>query len=109
MPFLAMVVDVITKGLHAFKRELRIVNLGFLQADYRGSVFVDKFLKLMRSRAQAIDIERNEFHAFPIVKIPDGRLRGRPMSDDMVASPGDPLMCSWPWLGQWRLDRFRCS
>ncbi|MNM72311.1 hypothetical protein D3C81_840010 [compost metagenome] len=63
MAFLAVVVDVVAQCLDLFARELVVGDLGFLQTDHIRLMALDDCLELMRSGAQAIDIERNDFHA----------------------------------------------
>ena len=62
MTLLAMVVHVITQGLDLGPGKLVIRDLGFLQSDHIRLIAFDDGRKLMRSCAQAIDIEANYLH-----------------------------------------------
>ena len=53
---------VVTHGLHIRDREGFVVHLDLLQADHVRLVLVDKGLQLMKTGAQAIDIERDDLH-----------------------------------------------
>ena len=62
MPLLAVEDHVVAHGLHIRDREGFVVHLDLLQADHVRLVLVDKGLQLMKTGAQAIDIERDDLH-----------------------------------------------
>jgi hypothetical protein len=97
MAFLAMIMHVIAQLLHRLEGKLLIIHLGFLQPDHGGRMLIDQLLQLMRSGAQAIDVERNYFHVNPIEKTRKGQIGDRPFRLCMVAFPQASLMCSRPW------------
>ena len=55
--FLTMVDDVVTEIADLFDGEVLVRDLGLLQTDEFGIVFVDNGLKLVQSYANAVDIE----------------------------------------------------
>ncbi len=57
-----MVVHVITQGLDISQRELIVADLGFLQANHVRLVLFDQRRQLVRARAQAVDVERDDLH-----------------------------------------------
>ncbi|MNT57697.1 hypothetical protein D3C72_1950860 [compost metagenome] len=59
---LAVVLDVVAKRLDVGMGKLLVGYLGFLQTDDIRLVPLDQLSQLMRTCAQSIDIEGNEFH-----------------------------------------------
>ncbi len=62
MTFLPMEMHVITQRFDFGLWELIVRDLGFLQADDVRLVFFNQRRQLMRARAQAVDVERHNFH-----------------------------------------------
>ncbi|MNV55924.1 hypothetical protein D3C71_1481770 [compost metagenome] len=62
MALLAVVLDVVAKRLDVGMGKLLVGYLGFLQTDDIRLVPLDQLSQLMRTCAQSIDIEGNEFH-----------------------------------------------
>jgi hypothetical protein len=56
---------VIAERLNRFQRELRVINLSFLQTDKVRFIALYNRLKLMQTSADTIDIEAYEMHADP--------------------------------------------
>ena len=59
-----MELDVVTKVADFFYRKVQVGYLGFLQADDVRRMLVDQRFQLVESQAQAVDIERDNFHRF---------------------------------------------
>ncbi len=62
MAFLAVEVHVIAQRFDFRLGKLLVRNLGFLKTDHVRLMFVDQRRQLMRSSAQTIDVERDDFH-----------------------------------------------
>ena len=87
MTFLPVKMHVVTQRLDFGEGELVVGDLGFLQANDVRAMFFDQCRQLVRTCAQAVDIEGNDFH------------RGTPEKTPMLAHPAprQPALAARPW------------
>ena len=60
--FLSMEIHVVAQGSDFIERKLVVMDLGFLQPDHVGLVFVDQRRQLMGTGTQPVDVEGDDLH-----------------------------------------------
>ena len=68
MALLPVKVHVVAQRFDIGEGELLVADFGFLEANHVRLVFFDQRCQLMRPSAQAIDVERNDFHGRAVLR-----------------------------------------